>query len=327
MSIWGSETFKTFNPSQGAVPSSTLSNDLLIAKANPAVILAGSESNAQQTEWREVAGAAYEVVNATFNGTNWVCRNTASPAYGKRWNSNGSMDWIYTAATAGSITWIVAAHLDNSLGNLTIGPGNLATGATAGFPYAPTMAGKPTGTPSALAGFAPFVWDDTNKQFNVYSPGTAAWGRISVRSVAARSHATALQTISNNTITALQFPTNDYNNSAVWSSGANTKFTAPVAGIYAAAGGVCWASAPPNFLTFGIRKNGSGTGNPTAATTQIGVASTTNQVQNVHDLIVLAANDYIEFTVSQNSGGNFNTAPGGTSAGDTFGSLVLLQAT
>lgn len=46
--------------------------------------------------------------------------------------------------------------------NVAIGLPSLATGATSGFPYLPTMAGKPTGTPTAIAGFAPVVQDETD---------------------------------------------------------------------------------------------------------------------------------------------------------------------
>jgi hypothetical protein len=125
MSIWGSETFNTFGASQAVIPSATLTSDLLISKSNPAVTLSGSESNAQYTELREQGGFLYDVVNATFNGTNWVCKNTANPAYGKRLNSTGTFEFIYTAATAGNITWLVNAAVVLSSGAIvapTIGP-------------------------------------------------------------------------------------------------------------------------------------------------------------------------------------------------------------
>lgn len=59
--------------------------------------------------------------------------------------------------------------------SFTLGQSAPATGATAGFPYMPSMSGAPGGTPTAIAGFAPFTWNDTGKTLNVYSSGAAAW--------------------------------------------------------------------------------------------------------------------------------------------------------
>ena len=66
---------------------------------------------------------------------------------------------------------------------LNLGIASLATNATQGFPAIPTMAGAPTGVPTANTGYAPLVWDDTNKQFDVYSPGAAAWTKFAIPTV------------------------------------------------------------------------------------------------------------------------------------------------
>jgi hypothetical protein len=58
-------------------------------------------------------------------------------------------------------------------GNVSIGTGSLATTATNGFPYIPTCAGIPTGTPTTISGFAPMVADSTNNKLYVYLGG--AW--------------------------------------------------------------------------------------------------------------------------------------------------------
>lgn len=49
--------------------------------------------------------------------------------------------------------------------------GALATNATDGFLYIPTCAGTPTGTPTTQTGYAPMVWDSTNKKLYVYAAG------------------------------------------------------------------------------------------------------------------------------------------------------------
>lgn len=58
-------------------------------------------------------------------------------------------------------------------GNIQLGGGSVATNATNGFPYIPTCAGTPTGTPTAISGFAPMVVDSTNNKLYVYIGG--AW--------------------------------------------------------------------------------------------------------------------------------------------------------
>ena len=58
-------------------------------------------------------------------------------------------------------------------GNLQLGTASLATNATNGFPYIPTCAGTPTGTPTAITGYAPMVVDSTNNKLYVYVGG--AW--------------------------------------------------------------------------------------------------------------------------------------------------------
>ena len=56
-----------------------------------------------------------------------------------------------------------------------LGAGAPATTATTGFPYIPTVAGAPTGTPTAETGYAPIVFDTTNIKLWVYDPVASAW--------------------------------------------------------------------------------------------------------------------------------------------------------
>jgi len=60
-----------------------------------------------------------------------------------------------------------------SSGNVTAGLASRATTATDGFLYVPTCAGTPTGTPTAITGFAPIVVNTTNNKLYFYSGG--AW--------------------------------------------------------------------------------------------------------------------------------------------------------
>jgi hypothetical protein len=59
-------------------------------------------------------------------------------------------------------------------GSVAIGtPGTISTTATDGFPYFPTCAGVPTGTPTTIGGMSPVVIDSTNNKMYFYSGG--AW--------------------------------------------------------------------------------------------------------------------------------------------------------
>jgi len=60
--------------------------------------------------------------------------------------------------------------LMKSGGNVVIGT-SIATTATDGFLYIPTMAGSPTGVPTALAGRVPQVYDTTNNKLWIYNGG------------------------------------------------------------------------------------------------------------------------------------------------------------
>lgn len=53
--------------------------------------------------------------------------------------------------------------------NTVLGTGALATTATDGFLYLTSMAGTPTGTPTAHTGRVPIVYDTTNDKLKVYS--------------------------------------------------------------------------------------------------------------------------------------------------------------
>lgn len=74
--------------------------------------------------------------------------------------------------TANSDTPAERMQID-AAGNVLIGTPSLATTAVEGFPYIPTCAGVPTGTPTGKTGFAPMVVDSTNNKLYVYIGG--AW--------------------------------------------------------------------------------------------------------------------------------------------------------
>lgn len=76
---------------------------------------------------------------------------------------------LRTGGTTGGGTQALDA---DSSQNVTIGLPSLATSATTGFPYLPSVAGTPTGAPTAKTGYSPVVIDTTNNKICFYN---GAW--------------------------------------------------------------------------------------------------------------------------------------------------------
>ena len=85
-----------------------------------------------------------------------------------------------------------------------------------------------------------------------------------------------------------------------------SRLTAPRAGLYAVAAGVVWsADSGTGVRQFSIRKNGS----TYVAGEQLPAAPTgTATIQNVSGVVRLAASDYVQAMVLQNTGGNLNVS-------------------
>ena len=112
-----------------------------------------------------------------------------SPADNKaavvRWNHNADLMTIGTFNAGGEVAFVSGSTveamriLSNQDIRLSGGTSALATGAIAGFPGIPTMAGAPSGVPTnASAGNAAIVYDSSNQTLEVYDPIAAAWRTI-----------------------------------------------------------------------------------------------------------------------------------------------------
>ena len=87
------------------------------------------------------------------------------------WVGNGT-------STATSVMRIVAAD-SGARANIVLGAAAvLATNSTSGFPYIPTCAGTPTGTPTAFTGTVPMIFDTTGVKLWIYTGG--AWKGVVV---------------------------------------------------------------------------------------------------------------------------------------------------
>ncbi len=129
---------------------------------------------------------------------------------------------------------------------------------------------------------------------------------------AASAHPSGAQSIPSGAFTAVTFNTNDWTqgSATVHDTGSNTsRFVAPAAGIYAFnAFASMLLDTPPYEYVCTILKNGATTlqtnSNPIDSTT------VTNPTCRVNFLVSMAANDYVEFTLYQNSGSAINTLGG-----------------
>ena len=137
---------------------------------------------------------------------------------------------------------------------------------------------------------------------------------------AAKVHRTsASQSISNNTRTAVSWQASSSTAGATppWVVGSPTRFTAPVAGRYRIICNAKWANNNSGRRGVGWRLNGGGTNYDVQFQESNGVDTCTGL-----ELIDLAANDYVEMIVFQDSGGSLNLV-GGTE-GDTSCSFSLV---
>jgi hypothetical protein len=117
-------------------------------------------------------GAMYLLDNARFDGTNWVRDDTAvnSSALITGGGTSNPFEVRYTAAGAGNITWQTPFKITQGK-SVVVGDAALATGATDGFLYVPTMAGAASGVPTAQTGTVALVFDTTNNRLRVYDGG------------------------------------------------------------------------------------------------------------------------------------------------------------
>lgn len=86
------------------------------------------------------------------------------------------VDVTNTASGAGSTKFRVTTDTTPDLrvmntGSVVVGNAALATNATTGFFYFPSMAGEASGTPTAFTGLTPMAYDTTNNQLQVYDSG------------------------------------------------------------------------------------------------------------------------------------------------------------
>lgn len=113
-----------------------------------------------------LSGGENAQIEISNNGQAWRINNsTAGRLY--FYDATGNKFPFGIAAGAPNDTLVL-----DSAGNIQLGGSSVTTTATNGFPYIPTCAGTPTGTPTTKTGLAPLVVDSTNNKLYVYVGGT-----------------------------------------------------------------------------------------------------------------------------------------------------------
>jgi hypothetical protein len=156
--------------------------------------------------------------------------------------------------------------------------------------------------------------DDRTIQVGAVTNSDLANGAVSTGKIGvipqARAEFTSPQGISDNTFTSLCFDTAVFDNDNVWggdpgpgtcgASGSKTKLIAPVAGVYEVNASVQWDTNSTGARVLRIQKNAS-TDLVTDQRTAIGFTA-----NSASTMVKLAAGDFVQALVLQNSGGSLN---------------------
>lgn len=131
-----------------------------------------------------------------------------------------------------------------------------------------------------------------------------------------RAYRTANQSIATATYTAIAFTAESFDTDTFHDNSTNnTRFTVTTAGKYRITPAVRWTSNTTGFRVVAVRKNGVATN--LLHSSSPGLAQNHSQTGSV--TLDLAANDYVEVYVYQDSGGNLSVI------GDADGGMTYVE--
>jgi hypothetical protein len=109
-------------------------NDALVSKPYPAYALQGTEALGLYAEIREIAGAIWTVINATYVTANsaWTQVNTAYGSYATVQRPTGITQYAVAAGVANPFLWTVASGTSAFVGNISA-TGSIAAGSVNAF--------------------------------------------------------------------------------------------------------------------------------------------------------------------------------------------------
>jgi hypothetical protein len=166
----------------------------------------------------------------------------------------------------------------------------------------------------------------TTGQVMTVASGIPSWATASAAAFSgAQARNTTLQNITNNTETAVIFDTEMFDSGSYWATGNNTRFTVPSTGKYSISVNVLFHYSPNANVTIKIYKNGSFA----YQNDRLSFSSPSNcnaAYIGRTSLISLAANDYVEIFVNQNSGGTQAIQGNNSEVGSMQWSITYLGA-
>ena len=165
----------------------------------------------------------------------------------------------------------------------------------------------------------------TSGQVLTVAAGVPSWASASSGFNGAQARNTTLQNITNNTETACIFDTEMFDSGSYWATGNNTRFTVPSTGKYSISVNILFNYNPAANVTAKIYKNGSFL----YQNDRLGFSSPSNcnaAYIGRTSLVDLAANDYVEIFVNQNSGGTQAIQGNNSEVGSMQWSITYLGA-
>lgn len=159
------------------------------------------------------------------------------------------------------------------------------------------------------------ITGDTSGSVTLSAPAAAGSNTISLPTLggtmmasgsmpAFSAYATGTQSISNGTITKIQYNTEEWDTNSCYDNATNYRFTPNVAGYYQVNAATSWAGGTGVVYT-SIYKNGAQN-----KTTQVGIIGSIVNITGVSATVYLnGSSDYIEIYVYQNTGGSLNMSP------------------
>ena len=160
------------------------------------------------------------------------------------------------------------------------------------------------------------TYDGTNMQM------ASQLGNLNSLSQRSFAYTNSPQSIPNTTNTAMQFTVNLYDTGIHSTSVNNTRFVAPVTGLYLCAGTATFSGSPTGLREIFIEVDGSVTNTYSLQTVASTGSGSTTSV-SVSAVLQLNASDYVEFYVWQGSGSALSIQGTGQSASN--GSIVQIQ--
>lgn len=122
--------------------------------------------------------------------------------------------------------------------------------------------------------------------------------------IGCRVHETAVQSIPDNTVTALTFTSERFDTDSMHSTSVNTsRITINSGGIYAFGGGARIANGA-DYTTINLRVRLNGTTDIAHSDVLVSAGATIAQIKQVNGLYQLAAGDYIELMIMQDNTAN-----------------------